>query len=104
METGQFVRLSCSRLYSIAYNIVQSYNKTTFRRRRIRPCTHSSYRESRPGKQSESIEKTFPENDSLGLLVQWGMLFEEIIRVLRPGGSVEMIEDGTLFDSNLLLY
>lgn len=39
-----------------------------------------------------SIARAVPEN-------KWGYLFEEINRVLRPGGSVEMIEDDIIFPS-----
>ncbi|KIK70686.1 hypothetical protein GYMLUDRAFT_210055 [Collybiopsis luxurians FD-317 M1] len=37
-----------------------------------------------------SIATAVPEN-------KWGTLFDEICRVLRPGGSIEMIEDDVLF-------
>ncbi|KAG6837675.1 hypothetical protein H0H93_004951 [Arthromyces matolae] len=36
----------------------------------------------------QAIAKGVPEN-------KWDVLFEEVNRVLRPGGSVEIIEDGT---------
>ncbi|KAK7465408.1 hypothetical protein VKT23_005386 [Stygiomarasmius scandens] len=35
----------------------------------------------------QHIARGVPEN-------KWGMLFEEINRIIRPGGSIEMIEDG----------
>ncbi|GLB35880.1 putative O-methyltransferase [Lyophyllum shimeji] len=38
----------------------------------------------------QAIAKGVPEN-------KWGVLFEEINRVLRPGGSVEIIEDDVMF-------
>ncbi|RDB29007.1 Demethylmenaquinone methyltransferase [Hypsizygus marmoreus] len=38
----------------------------------------------------QAIAKGVPEN-------KWGVLFEEVNRVLRPGGSVEIIEDDVLF-------
>jgi len=38
----------------------------------------------------QSIAKGVPEN-------KWGVLLEEVSRVLRPGGSVEIIEDDTVF-------
>ncbi|TFK36969.1 hypothetical protein BDQ12DRAFT_686169 [Crucibulum laeve] len=38
----------------------------------------------------QSIAKGVPEN-------KWGVLFEEINRVLRPSGSVEIIEDDVVF-------
>ncbi|KAF9074835.1 hypothetical protein BDP27DRAFT_1316051 [Rhodocollybia butyracea] len=38
----------------------------------------------------QSISLGVPEN-------KWGVLFDEICRVLRPGGSVEMVEDDIVF-------
>ncbi|KAF8078906.1 hypothetical protein FPV67DRAFT_1466813 [Lyophyllum atratum] len=38
----------------------------------------------------QAIAKGVPEN-------KWGVLFEEVNRVLRPGGSVEIIEDDVMF-------
>ncbi|KAE9398462.1 hypothetical protein BT96DRAFT_965928 [Gymnopus androsaceus JB14] len=38
----------------------------------------------------QSIALGVPEN-------KWGVLFDEICRVLRPGGSIEMVEDDVLF-------
>ncbi|KAF8899036.1 hypothetical protein BD779DRAFT_1486712 [Infundibulicybe gibba] len=38
----------------------------------------------------QSIAKAVPES-------KWGVLFEEVNRVLSPGGSVEMIEDDVVF-------
>lgn len=38
----------------------------------------------------QSIAAGVPEN-------KWGVLFEEVNRVLRPGGSVEVIEDDVIF-------
>ncbi|KAG6910523.1 hypothetical protein DXG01_009942 [Tephrocybe rancida] len=38
----------------------------------------------------QAIAKGVPEN-------KWGVLFEEVNRVLRPGGSVEIIEDDVIF-------
>ncbi|KAG5728954.1 Menaquinone biosynthesis methyltransferase ubiE [Termitomyces sp. T112] len=38
----------------------------------------------------QAIAKGVPEN-------KWGVLFEEVNRVLRPGGSVEVIEDDVMF-------
>ncbi|PPQ99563.1 hypothetical protein CVT24_005351 [Panaeolus cyanescens] len=38
----------------------------------------------------QSIAKGVPEN-------KWGILFEEVNRILRPGGSVEVIEDDAIF-------
>ncbi|KAF5388526.1 hypothetical protein D9757_004671 [Collybiopsis confluens] len=37
-----------------------------------------------------SIATSVPEN-------KWGVLFDEICRVLRPGGSIEMVEDDVIF-------
>ncbi|KAG6901217.1 hypothetical protein C0995_015205 [Termitomyces sp. Mi166 len=38
----------------------------------------------------QAIAKGVPEN-------KWGVLFEEVNRILRPGGSVEIIEDDVMF-------
>ncbi|KAF9056098.1 hypothetical protein BJ165DRAFT_1430860 [Panaeolus papilionaceus] len=38
----------------------------------------------------QSIARGVPEN-------KWGVLFEEVNRILRPGGSVEVIEDDAIF-------